>query len=49
VQNLLAALPSEMALTGQAMQLRVGQARNDVLPVGERDDVVAVAELRELS
>jgi hypothetical protein len=39
------AQPSKTALTGQAMQLRVGQARNDVLPVGERDD----AELRELS
>jgi len=41
VQNLLAVQPSKMALTGQA--------RNDVLPVSGRDDVVAVAELRELS
>jgi hypothetical protein len=44
VQNFLrAAQPGEMAFAGQVIQLRVGQVRNDMLPV------VAVAELRELS
>ncbi|BCI86405.1 hypothetical protein NIIDMKKI_16110 [Mycobacterium kansasii] len=40
---LAAAEPGEVAFLRKVEQLGVGQAGNDVLPVGERDDVVVVA------
>ncbi|MDT5322415.1 MAG: hypothetical protein QOD88_4937 [Mycobacterium sp.] len=44
MQNFLGkAQPSEMALPGQRVELRVRQPAYDMLPMGERDDVVTVA------
>src|SRR5271165_3529363 len=44
VENFLGeAQPGKMALPGQRVELRVRQPADDVLPVSERDDVVAVA------